>query len=385
MVDGFKARQAPGVGRDQLALGALNAGEGGIEHLVGQGGEVGVGLLDHFNAVANHGEVVAGADRFLDRLFEANFVENGPHVEVVGHDQAVVESELIAEEFGNDIVAEAGRPALWRGVEVGEPGVADHHGIELGKQGAEGEHLFGEEFLFGAADHGEKLVRVDVGGAVGGEVLAAAEDALFAEGAVEEAGVGDDFLGVAAIAAAFEGIIGLVVVGNIEHRAEVEIEAEQAQEFAGEAAVLGDEGGIAFFAKGLGVRGFVADEAKAGDAAALLVDGDEGFDGGKVAQVVDEFAELVGGDDVAAEEDEAAGLEGLEAARGVEVQFGAWNAGEEKLAEQVRVHERRTRYARGPAAARREGGGSRRVRRGSSAERGGGRGPVRSGVPGRRL
>ena len=31
LVDGFKARQAPGVGRDQLALGALNAGEGGIE------------------------------------------------------------------------------------------------------------------------------------------------------------------------------------------------------------------------------------------------------------------------------------------------------------------------------------------------------------------
>ena len=104
--------------------------------------------------------------------------------------------------------------------------------------------------------------------------------------------------------------------------------------------MLFDEGGVAFVAEGLGVGGFLADEAEAGDAAAFLVDGDEGLDVGEVAEVIDEFAELFGADDVAAEEDEAAGLEFFEAGGGGGVEFGAGNAGEEELAEEVCVGHR---------------------------------------------
>jgi hypothetical protein len=104
--------------------------------------------------------------------------------------------------------------------------------------------------------------------------------------------------------------------------------------------VLFDEGGVAFVAEGLGVRRFLADEAEAGDAAAFLVNGDEGLDVGEVAEVIDEFAELFGADDVAAEEDEAAGLEFFEAGGGGGVEFGSGDAGEEELAEEVCVGHR---------------------------------------------
>jgi hypothetical protein len=101
-------------------------------------------------------------------------------------------------------------------------------------------------------------------------------------------------LGVFAPASAFEGVVCGVVVGDVEDRAEVEVEAEEAEDLAGEFAVLFDEVGVAFVAKGLGIGRFLADESEAGDATAFLVDGDEGFDVGQVAEVVDEFAELLG-------------------------------------------------------------------------------------------
>ena len=126
----------------------------------------------------------------------------------------------------------------------------------------------------------------------------------------------------AAVTTAAQRIVGLVVEGNVEHRAEVEVEAEQAQQLSGQAAVFGDQARVAALAELLGVGWFVADEAQARHPAAFLVDGDDRFGGAEFAQVVGELAQLPGGDDVAPEQDEAAGLQPAQARRGGRVQFG---------------------------------------------------------------
>lgn len=57
--------------------------EGGLGHFF----EDFFGVFYHFEAVADHAEVVACFDCFLNGLLETDFVEDGSHVEVVGHDE----------------------------------------------------------------------------------------------------------------------------------------------------------------------------------------------------------------------------------------------------------------------------------------------------------
>ena len=210
--------------------------------------------------------------------------------------------------------------------------MAGHHGIDLvGEVAEDGEFVLFHE-LGAAADGGEFVVGVESGGGVAGEVLAATEDAGAAEGVVEGSGELDDLGDVGAVAAAFDGVVGFVVEGDVEDGAQVEVEPEEAEEVAGESAVPGDEVDVAFLAKLLGVGGFVPDFAEAGDAAAFLVDGDDGFDVGDGAEVVEESAKLSRTLDVAGENDEAAGLDSLEEGGGVGVESFAGNADEKSLA-----------------------------------------------------
>jgi len=132
--------------------------------------------------------------------------------------------------------------------------------------------------------------------------------------------MGNGFRHIAAIATAAQRVVGLIVEGNVEHRAEVEIEPEQAQQAAGQAAVLHDQAAIAALAELLGIRRFMADQPEARYPATLLVDGDDGLGRTQVAQVVGELAQLPGGDDVAPEQDEAAGLEASQPGRGGRIQ-----------------------------------------------------------------
>lgn len=216
--------------------------------------------------------------------------------------------------------------------------MADHHRIEFIEEGGEGDEFFGEHLLFRAVDHGKFFVGIDFSGAVGGEVFSAGEDSLAAHGAIENACVVDDFLRVRAVAAAFKGIICFVIVGDIEDGTEIEIEAEVAEELSGDAAVLFDEGAVSFFTELLGVGGFLADFAEAGDAAAFLVDGDDWFDVREIAKVVGEFPELLRAFDVAGEEDEPTGLNALEAGGGLGIEFRSGDAGEEELTERECFH-----------------------------------------------
>jgi hypothetical protein len=131
---------------------------------------------------------------------------------------------------------------------------------------------------------------VDLSEGITGEMFSAAKDAGFAEGMIKDGGFVDDFFRSGAVAAALEGIIGIVVEGDVEDGTKVEVKAEEPEEFSGEGPVFLNELEIIFIAELLGVGGFVADFAEAGDAAALLIDGDDGLDFGEIAEVVDELA-----------------------------------------------------------------------------------------------
>ena len=99
-----------------------------------------------------------------------------------------------------------------------------------------------------------------------------------------------------------------------------------------------DEGEVAAVPELLGVRRFVADQLEARNAAAFLVDGDDRFRLTEIAKIVDELAELLGGLDVASEENESARLNLAEEAGGFGIEFGAGDADEQELTGIVRWH-----------------------------------------------
>jgi hypothetical protein len=164
----------------------------------------------------------------------------------------------------------------------------------------DGEFVSFHEFA-GALDAGEFVVGIKSGAGVAGKVFAATQDSGGAQGVVECGGFLVDLGGGAAIAAAAQGIVGFVIEGNVEHGAEVEIESENPEDATGEIAVELDEIEVAFVAELLGIWWLAAEKLEAGDAAAFLVDGDDGLGVAQVAKVIDEFAKLGGGCDIATE------------------------------------------------------------------------------------
>ncbi len=95
---------------------------------------------------------------------------------------------------------------------------------------------------------------------------------------------------------------------------------------------------IAAVAELLGVRWFVTDQLEAGNAAPFLIDRDDRFHLAEIAKIVDELAELLGGLNIAPEENEAARLNLAEEAGGFGIEFGAGDADEQELTRIVRWH-----------------------------------------------
>ena len=117
---------------------------------------------------------------------------------------------------------------------------------------------------------------VTEGEAVGGEVFSAGEDFLCSHPAVEDTGVVDDGLGITAPAAAAEAIVLIGEVIEIEDGGEVEIDAENFEELTSECSEAGDLVGRGFVGEGGGIGWGGAEFTGAPNAAAFLVDGDEG-------------------------------------------------------------------------------------------------------------
>ena len=85
----------------------------------------------------------------------------------------------------------------------------------------------------------------------------------------------------------------------------------------------------------LGVRWFVTDQLKSGNAAPFLIDRDDRFHLTEITKIVDELAELRGGLNVASEENEAARLDLAEEAGGFGIEFGAGDADEQRYLQMV--------------------------------------------------
>ena len=121
--------------------------------------------------------------------------------------------------------------------------VADHHAVHLVSEGAEHGEFAGVEFGAGAVDARQFVVRIEPGESIAGKMFAAGKNPFGGHRRAEGLGIGDGFLDAAAVATAAQRIVGLIVEGNVEHRAQVEVEAEQAQQLAGQRAVAGDQAG----------------------------------------------------------------------------------------------------------------------------------------------
>ena len=111
-----------------------------------------------------------------------------------------------------------------------------------------------------------------------------------------------DLRDVVPVAAPAQRIVRLIIERNIEHRAEIEIEAENAQQPAGDRAVAPDQLEIVLVAELLRVRRLVADQLQPRNAPAFLVDGDDRLDLAQIAQIIDQLPKLRGRPDIAAEE-----------------------------------------------------------------------------------
>ena len=294
-------------------------------------------LLDHLDPMTDHEHVVARPGSLVDGVAETDLIEDGPHVQIVGHDQAA-EIELTAQHAGDDVVRQGCGPARSVGIPCGVVGVACHYAVQHGSEGAEGREFARLHFFDGQSDLRQLMMGIDIGARVTGEMFATGQDAVFPQGVIEKPGVFDDLVGSGSVAPALEGVVGFFVITNIEDGAEIEVEPEEPQDPAREFAVAGDEFLVAFFPEILGVGRFVADQAQTRNAAAFLVDGDDGLDPAEVAKVVDESAELFRVLDVPPENDKTAWLEAAETFGGIGIKFAAGNPGEEELTEEMFFH-----------------------------------------------
>ena len=226
--------------------------------------------------------------------------------------------------------------------------MSDHHAIHRFREVPEdSEFVLFHEFLR-ALDAGKFVVRVEAGRGIAGEMLAAAHHSGGPQCLVEGSGFFNDLGDIAAVAAPAERVVGLVVKGNVQHGAEVQVESENAQDAAGDVSMTADQIQIPAVAELLGIGRLVADEFEAGHASTLLVDRDDRLHAAQIAEVVDELAELLGGLDVSAEEDESSGLDLTEEAGGFGIEFCAGNTNEKKLTGILGWHEEgKTRFDAG--------------------------------------
>jgi len=179
---------------------------------------------------------------------------------------------------------------------------------------------------------------IQSGACVAGEVFAAAHHAGRAQAAIEGAGKRDDLCGTASIASAAERVVGLVVEGNVEHRAQIEIESEESEQASGDEAVLRNEGRIALVPELLCVGRFVSDEPEPRNAPPFLVDRDDWLDRAGIAQIVDQFSELGGRFDIAAEQNKSPGLESADQGGKFGIESFARNSKQQGLAGMMGLH-----------------------------------------------
>ncbi len=141
--------------------------------------------------------------------------------------------------------------------------VTDHHAVDQRGKMTKHRQFVGLHGRAVAFDDREGMVRIFHRRRIAGKMFAATEDAAAAQGAVELSGQGDDLVRGFAVTTSPQRVVRLVVEGNVQHRAEVEIEAEESQEFRGQFTVTTDQLRVPAVAQLLRVGRFLADEPQA--------------------------------------------------------------------------------------------------------------------------
>ena len=101
--------------------------------------------------------------------------------------------------------------------------------------------LFFVELGAGAIDFREIVMRIYRRGRVAGKMFAATQDPLLAKRVVKRAGQPNDLFDVLAITTPAQRIIRVIIEGNVQHRTEIEIEPEDAQELSSDFPVPPNE------------------------------------------------------------------------------------------------------------------------------------------------
>jgi hypothetical protein len=102
--------------------------------------------------------------------------------------------------------------------------------------------------------------------------------------------------------------------------------------------VTPDQIDVVFVAQLLCVWRLVANKAQSRDAASFLVDGNNGLDLAKVAQIIDELSKLRCALDIASEKNERPGLHAPKQAGGFRIEFFARNTGHDQLTKGNGLH-----------------------------------------------
>src|SRR5436190_3439538 len=123
-------------------------------------------------------------------------------------------------------------------------------------------------------------------------MFAAAGDPLPAHGLIKRTGIAHNLFDVFSVTPAVQRVFRVIIEGNVEHRAKIEIEPEKTQQTSGDIAVAPDYIDVVFIAQLLRVRRFVSYAPQSRDASAFLIDCDDRLDLTQIAQIVDELSEL---------------------------------------------------------------------------------------------
>jgi hypothetical protein len=210
--------------------------------------------------------------------------------------------------------------------------VADHHRIDASSESAEHSEFIRLEIVAGNRDGWQLMVRVARTARVSREMLAATEDTRALQRIVKGPCILDHLRRIISVASAPQRIVRVVVERDIEDRTKIEIETEHAQETSRDVAMPPDQREVTAVAELVRVRRLVTDKLQSRNTAAFLVDGDDRLDLTDFPKVIDQLPQLSGRLDVAAKQNEGAGLNAFERRSRFRIEFETGNAGHEKLA-----------------------------------------------------
>ena len=128
--------------------------------------------------------------------------------------------------------------------------MTNHHAIDnmvlcrsriVARKSAEDCEFFAIQLFAGPIDFRQTVMGIDHRSRITGEMFPAAGHARSSQCVVKRSRVPDYLLDRFSITATTQGIVRVVIKGNIEHGTEIEIETEQSQQIPGDVAVLANQ------------------------------------------------------------------------------------------------------------------------------------------------